>query len=90
MLYFKAELYLLHDFIHSYRNCILIQITILILYPQANAFNCSALAESSVMCSILGCMIFKNIQSVHLWIQSWQCAWEQHCSPSRANLNDLV
>lgn len=61
----KAELYLLCDFIHS---CILIQITVLISYPQANAFNCSALAESSVTHSVLGYKVFKNIQSVHLWI----------------------
>lgn len=53
VLYFKAKLYL-HYFIHSYRSCILIQISILISSPQANAFNCSAFAESSVTYSIPG------------------------------------
>lgn len=53
VLYFKAKLYL-HYFIHSYRSCILIQISILISSPQANAFNCSAFAECSVTYSIPG------------------------------------
>lgn len=85
---FKSKEYcLLCDFIHS---CILIQITILISYLRQ--MHLTALHWLRALLHILywDIRFFENVQSVHFWIQSWQFAWEQHCSFSEGNLNDLV